>query len=144
MPGSRSAIIATAIAALLATTAPGSARDALGLWMTKSRDAKVRVSDCGGALCGTIVWLAQPIDPQTGRPVTDRSNPDPSKRNRPMIGVRIFGMQPASPSKWSGSIYNAEDGKTYSGNIELLDANALKVEGCLGPFCDHEIWARTK
>ena len=50
---------------------------------------------------------------------------------------------PASPNKWTGAIYNAKDGKTYSGNIELLGLNALKIEGCLGPFCDHEIWGRT-
>lgn len=144
MPASRSAIPATAIAALLALTAPCSARDvAYGLWITKNRDAKVRVTDCGGSLCGTIVWLAQPIDRETGRPATDRSNPDPSKRNRPMVGVRIFGMQPTSPNKWSGAIYNAEDGKTYGGNIELLGPTALKIEGCLGPFCNHEIWGRS-
>ena len=146
MIGSRSAPLA-AITVLLALTAPGHARDAhghaLGLWITKNRDAKVRVADCGGSLCGTIAWLAQPIDRETGLPATDRSNPDPARRNRPMIGVRIFGMQPASPNKWTGAIYNAKDGKTYSSNIELLGPNALKIEGCLGPFCDHEIWGRT-
>ena len=143
MPKSRSVIAATAIATLLTATAPCSARDAYGLWITKNRDAKVRVADCGGSLCGTIVWQAQPVDRETGRPATDRSNPDPSKRNRPMVGVRIFGMQPTSTNKWTGAIYNAEDGKTYSGNIELLGLGALKIEGCLGPFCNHEIWSRT-
>jgi len=137
-----SRIIALA-AVLLATSLPANARDALGLWLTKDRDAKVRVTDCGGSLCGTIVWLAQPIDPATRRPITDKMNSDPARRNRPMIGVRIFGMQPAGPNKWSGPIYNADDGKTYSGNIELLGPNQIKIEGCLGIFCDHEIWART-
>jgi uncharacterized protein (DUF2147 family) len=131
------------VAALLAFAAPASARDAFGLWLNKDKDAKVRVNDCGGSLCGTITWLSHPIDKDTGKPVTDKMNPDPARRSRPMLGIRIFGMQPAGPNKWTGTIYNADDGKTYGGNIELLDDNHLKIQGCLGPFCDHEIWTRT-
>ena len=137
------AATAFAAAAWLACASPAEARDALGLWLTKDRDAKVRVTDCGGSLCGTIVWLAQPIDKETGKPQTDKMNPDPARRNRPMVGVRIFGMQPAGSNRWSGPIYNADDGKTYSGSVELFDPNSLKIQGCLGPFCDHEIWTRT-
>ena len=140
---SAGAIAALAAAALLAFAPSADARDAFGLWLTKDRDAKVRVSDCGGSLCGTIVWLAQPIEKETGKPVTDKMNPDPAQRSRPMMGIRIFGMQPAGANRWTGSIYNADDGKTYSGSVELLDPNRLKIEGCLGPFCDHEIWTRT-
>lgn len=137
-------IIAAIVAAVFVTSArPVDARDVLGLWLTKDRDAKVRIANCGGSLCGSIAWLAQPVDRETGRPAADKSNPDPSRRNRPLIGVRIFGMQPAGPDRWSGPIYNADDGKTYSGTIELLGPNALKIQGCLGPFCDYEIWART-
>jgi uncharacterized protein (DUF2147 family) len=137
-----------AIAILAATTlvwsaVPSNARDAFGLWLTKDRDAKIRIADCGGSLCGTIVWLSQPIDRETGKPVTDKMNPDPARRSRPMLGIRIFGMQSAGPNRWTGTIYNADDGKTYGGNIELLDANQIKIQGCLGPFCDHEIWTRT-
>lgn len=138
------AIAISAAAALLSLASPACASAASGLWLTKDRDARVRVADCGGALCGTVVWLAQPIDKDTGKAVTDKMNPDPARRARPMIGLRIFGMQPASPGRWTGSIYNADDGKTYSGSVELLDINRLKIEGCLGPFCDHEIWTRTK
>jgi len=125
-------------------TSPAAAQQAEvhGLWLTKGRDARVRVADCGGQLCGTIVWLSQPIDRETGRPMTDRMNPDPSRRSRPMIGVRIFGMQKGVNGRWTGVIYNAEDGKSYSGSVELIDLNRLKIEGCLGPFCDHEIWTR--
>ncbi len=70
-------------------------------------------------------------------------NPDPARRSRPMLGIRIFGMQPAGSNRWTGTIYNADDGKTYSGRLELLDPSRLKIEGCLGPFCDHEVWTRT-
>jgi uncharacterized protein (DUF2147 family) len=138
--------LALAVLTLIATFAmPAVAQpsDVHGLWLTKNRDARVRVADCGALLCGTIVWLAQPIDRDTGKPMTDRMNPDPVRRSRPMIGVRIFGMQKSGGNRWTGTIYNAEDGKTYSGSVQLIDLNRLKIEGCLGPFCDHEIWLRS-
>ena len=47
-----------------------------------------------------------------------------------MIGVPIvLGMKPNGPGKWSGEVYNAGDGKTYSGSITERDANAIRLEG---------------
>jgi uncharacterized protein (DUF2147 family) len=60
-----------------------------------------------------------------------------------MIGVRIFGMQKTANGRWTGTIYNAEDGQSYSGSVEMIGPNRLKIEGCLGPFCNHEFWTRT-
>ena len=58
-------------------------------------------------------------------------NADAAKRSRPMIGVPIvLGMKPNGPGKWSGEVYNAGDGKTYSGSITERDANAIRLEGC--------------
>ena len=42
--------------------------EASGIWLTQAGDAKVRVSKCGGGICGVIVWLRDPIDPATGKP----------------------------------------------------------------------------
>jgi uncharacterized protein (DUF2147 family) len=142
MIGTRSAIAAITVVCLLTAAAPAGAADPTGVWLTKNRDARVRVADCGDSLCGTIVWLAQPIDPATGRPATDKSNTDPSRRNRPMVGVRIFGMQRIGNDTWAGPIYNADDGRTYNGSVVLLGPAQLKIEGCLALFCDFEIWAR--
>lgn len=136
------AILTLAAVTLAPPAAAQPQSEAHGTWLTKNRDARVRVADCGPMLCGTIVWLSEPIDRETGKPMTDKLNPDPARRSRPMIGVRIFGMQKAG-NRWTGTIYNAEDGKTYSGSVEMIGPNRLKIEGCLGPFCDHEIWVRT-
>jgi uncharacterized protein (DUF2147 family) len=57
----------------------------------------------------------------------------------------VFGMKPSSTAnKWSGQVYNAEDGKTYSGSITLQDARTLKLEGCVlgGLFCKAQTWTR--
>src|SRR4051794_18220244 len=68
-----------------------------GIWLTQAGDAKVRVSKCGVGICGVIVWLRDPIDPATGKPQVDDKTPNPALRNRPMIGLPLFGgMQPAA------------------------------------------------
>jgi uncharacterized protein (DUF2147 family) len=115
-----------------------------GIWLTQAGDAKVRVSKCGGAICGVVVWLRDPINPATGKPEVDDKNPNPALAKRPMIGLPLFsGMQPSGPDKWSGQIYNADDGGSYASNISVLGPDTLKVEGCVGALCGGENWTRT-
>jgi uncharacterized protein (DUF2147 family) len=122
------------------------AADANGVWQTEGGKAQVRLGDCGGALCGTIVGLSEPNNPN-GRPKTDENNADPAKRSRPMIGVQILiGMKPQGPNKWAGDIYNAEDGKIYSGSFTLISDTSGKIEGCVmgGLICRGQNWTRAK
>jgi uncharacterized protein (DUF2147 family) len=118
--------------------------DVNGIWLTQAGDAKVRVSKCGGGICGVIVWLRDPINPATGKPQIDDKNSNPSLAKRPMIGLPLFtGMPPSTPGKWSGQIYNADDGNSYVSNISLLGPDSLKVEGCVGALCGGETWSRS-
>ncbi len=74
-----------------------------GIWLTQAGDAKVRVSKCGGGICGVIIWLKTPIDPATGNAQIDDKNPNPSLRKRPIVGLPLFsGMQPAGPEQMVG------------------------------------------
>jgi uncharacterized protein (DUF2147 family) len=114
-----------------------------GIWLTQAGDARVHVSKCGGGICGVIVGLKQPIDPATGKPQVDDKNPNPALAKRPMIGLPLFsGMQPSGPGKWSGRIYNADDGSTYASHVTVTGADTLRVEGCMGAFCGGETWTR--
>jgi uncharacterized protein (DUF2147 family) len=141
----RFGLIIAALAVLLG--APATAQtggDVSGIWLTQAGDAKVRVSKCGGGICGVIVWLKDPIDAATGKPQIDDKNRNPSLATRPMIGLPLFsGMRPSGPNKWSGQIYNADDGNSYTSNISLAGPNALKVEGCVGALCGGETWSRS-
>jgi uncharacterized protein (DUF2147 family) len=120
-----------------------SADEPTGVWQTQAGDARVRVSKCGAGLCGTIVSLRDKLDPKTGKPAIDDKNPDPAKAARSMIGLSIFiDMRAAGPNKWSGQIYNADDGKTYASNVSVAAPDVLKVEGCVGAFCGSENWSR--
>jgi len=118
------------------------AGDPRGTWLTEAGDARVHVSKCGEALCGTIVWLNQPIDSATGKPQVDDKNPNPALARRPIIGLNLFhGMKP-NGDHWSGNIYNADDGKTYESDVALVDGKTLKVSGCVLFICGSERWTR--
>jgi uncharacterized protein (DUF2147 family) len=134
------------IAMFCASLGAGFAADPSGTWLTDGGKATVRIASCGNALCGTIIALKEPNDPETGKPQTDRNNADASKRSRPIIGVQIvLGMKPSgTANKWTGEVYNAEDGKTYAGNLTLQDANTIKLEGCIlgGMICKGQTWTR--
>jgi uncharacterized protein (DUF2147 family) len=137
------------LAAVMLTALPplALAADATGVWLTEDGKAKVRVAACGPALCGTIISLKEANDPDTGRPKTDKNNADAGLRNRPMVGVQVvLGMKPSgTANKWSGQVYNAEDGKTYTGSLTLQDANTIKLEGCIlgGLICKASTWTRS-
>ena len=129
----------------LAGAGPAFAADPAGVWLTQGGNSRIRVADCGGALCGTIVWLKEPNDPDTGKPKTDKNNSDASKRSRPLIGVQIvLGMKPAGADKWSGQVYNAEDGKTYSGSLTFSGGGSLQLQGCAlgGLVCKGQTWTK--
>ena len=129
-----------------ACLAPALAADPNGTWLTEGGAATVRLASCGAELCGTIIGLKEANDPATGKPKTDKNNPDAGKRSRPVVGVVIvFGMKPSGTAdKWNGQIYNAEDGKTYTGSITMQGARALKLEGCVlgGLICKGQNWTR--
>ncbi len=137
---------ATIAAALLGVSfGTGFAADPMGTWRTEEGKATVRIAACGPALCGTIISLKDAND-DAGKPKTDTNNTEPGLRSRPMIGVQIvLAMKPSgTANKWSGQVYNAEDGKTYSGNLTLQDANTIKLEGCIlgGLVCKAATWTR--
>ena len=138
-------LLAAVALVALAGAEPALAADPAGMWLTQGGNSRIRVADCGGALCGTIVWLKEPNDPETGKPKTDKHNSDASKRNRPLIGVQIvLGMKPAGADKWSGQVYNAEDGKTYSGNLTFSGGSSLQLQGCAlgGLVCKGQTWTK--
>ena len=115
----------------------------VGLWLTEKGDARIQVSQCGSAICGKVVWLREPIDPETGRPQTDSKNPNASLASRPMIGLQLFiAMRPSGPGRWSGRIYNADDGGVYESHVAWTGPGTLRVEGCLGAICGGENWTK--
>jgi len=125
---------------------PARAADPIGTWYTADKDSQVKIANCAGKLCGTLVWLKTPIDPATGKPKLDKNNADASKQSRPLLGVPIvLGMTPSGPGVWSGNVYNASDGKTYSGSFTMTGDNTADLKGCvMSIICKSQTWTRAK
>ena len=132
-----------AVSMMAFVSSPVFAGDPTGTWLSQDGDVKMKVSHCGGAICSSIAWLKQPND-ESGRPKIDKNNPDAGKRNRPIIGSPIIlTMKPDGADKWSGQVYNAEDGKTYSGSFALSGANKADLKGCVAIICKTKTWTRS-
>jgi uncharacterized protein (DUF2147 family) len=133
-----------AIAGLFSVVLPGLAmagEGANGVWKLNSGKVTVRIAPCGASLCGAIVGLAKPLD-KKGRPKLDKKNPNESLRKRPIIGLTVMAnMKPAGENRWRGTIYNADDGRTYSSYMDL-SGDSMKVKGCVGPFCKSMVFVR--
>lgn len=122
---------------------PALAADPVGLWQTATRGGQVEISKCGAGLCGRLISSeGLKADPA----LKDVHNSDPKLRDRALKGLTILTGFSGGPSEWSGgSIYNAEDGKTYSGSLTLEGADTLKVKGCvISPLCKTQTWTRLR
>ena len=136
--------ISTAAAAgLLALALAGSAasaqtaEDAFGVWLNPENKSNVEFYKCGDGLCAKITKVA---DAQT----TDDKNPDPAKRNRPIVGLVIMeNAKKSGANKWSGMLYNRANGKSYSGTVIVKSKDALDLSGCAAlVICRTTTWTR--
>jgi uncharacterized protein (DUF2147 family) len=138
-------LVAAALAAASLASGGGSGfASPVGLWLAKD-GAKIRITSCGQNLCGFIAQSSPIIDPETGRPLTDKNNIDPAKRNRPMVGVQtLISMRHVGPAKWTGQLYNDDDGKTYDGNLIEQGPSSIRIEGCWLGLCGGDDLTRIK
>jgi uncharacterized protein (DUF2147 family) len=138
-------LAAAALVAIAATAlaAAGSGADAIvGTWRTEPGEqggrAHVEISRRGDQLVGTIVKLEEPNfaagHERAGQPKVDLENPDPAKRERPIVGLRILsGFTHDGDGQWSGgTIYDPANGKIYKARIRLKGRDTLDVRGYVG------------
>jgi uncharacterized protein (DUF2147 family) len=107
-------------------------------WRTQSGAGTVRIEACGTKTCGRILTGT----PKAGETGLDFRNPNAALRSRPLIGANILSnfVRQADNSYKQGTIYNPEDGKTYRSEFKIKADGKLEVKGCVGPFCQTQIW----
>ncbi|MBI1685318.1 DUF2147 domain-containing protein [Caulobacter hibisci] len=137
----RTAILAAVASAAFAV--PAMAADISGLWQTETNGGQVEIARCGNSLCGKLV-TSNTIKANPG--VKDDKNKDASLRNRPLKGLQLLWGFSGGPEEWTGGkVYKADDGKIYSGTITMLNADTLKLKGCVvAPLCKTQTWTRVK
>ena len=117
-----------------------SAEDAFGLWLNPEDGSNIEFYKCGGdGLCARIAKVA---DGQQ----TDDKNPDPARRSQPIVGLVIMeNAKKSGASKWAGTLYNRENGKSYSGSITVKSKDAVDLSGCVAlVLCRAVTWTRIK
>ena len=98
----------------------------LGEWLSEKKDGKVLVYKQGEKFFGKIVW---------GRDGTrkDANNPDQKLKDQNIIGSVILKNFDFTGKAWEeGTVYDPNNGKTYSCTMKMPDANTLSIRGFVG------------
>ncbi len=127
--------IVTVLSASAALAAPVSIS---GNWLTKEKDAVIKIAPCGAAMCGTLSKYL--VIPPKGADQRDDNNPDKNLRTRKLLGSNVLINFTADGNQWKGKIYDARNGKTYRSIVYKGKTGNLIVKGCIGPFCQSQTW----
>lgn len=105
----------------------------IGIWEPSNGKARVKIEKIGKKYFGRIVWLREPVDPDTGKPKVDKNNPDEKMRNTPLKGYRLLkDFVYTDKNTWSeGTIYDPESGTLYSCEINMKK-DVLNIRGYVG------------
>jgi len=111
----------------------------VGEWLTAAQDGKVQIYKSGNKFFGKISWGNK-------KDSKDTNNPDPKLRDQNLIGLVILkDFVFNGKDKWEdGTIYDPNNGKTYSCVIRLKDTKTLEVRGYIGISLlgRTEVWTR--
>jgi uncharacterized protein (DUF2147 family) len=142
--------------ALISTAPAGAMAGALveGTWVTPDQ-AEMTIAPCEeGLLCGTLskIVITEQHVQQYGaaasnikvEELTDVFNEDPALKSRPMLGLQILTLRATdNPWHFEGEIYNPQDGKTYTGSMEVQGADTVVLKGCaFYVLCQEQTWTR--
>ena len=125
-----------------------------GTWLTEAK-SEITIAECPDGFCGDLSKIVVPediykankkaIDSIGATNFTDQMNKDPSLRSRPILGLQIVTLHAGDkPNIYDGAIYNPQDGNTYSGYVEVLGPDKIKLNGCIlyNIICKGEEWTR--
>lgn len=102
-------------------------KDAIvGEWLSENKDGRVQVYKVGEKFFGKVVW---------GKDGSrkDVNNPDAKLKEQNIIGSVILKNFDFTGKVWEeGTIYDPNNGKTYSCTMKIPDANTLTIRGFIG------------
>jgi uncharacterized protein (DUF2147 family) len=126
---------------LLAASVPATANTVVGRWNPPAKDSIIEIAPCGQRLCGRVAQILRPAKDGT---TTDKNNPNPALRSRPIVGMPILSDFVPAGAQFSGTIYDPRNGKSYRSNIARNPDGTLKVQGCIAFFCQTQTWTAAK
>lgn len=141
----RAASLIAGVAMILAAASPAFARYAAGQasdvtrqlsgsWINPRGTVTVRAGPCQDGLCG---WVSR-ADGQAQQDAHDAGISN-------LVGIELLqGYRRTGATRWTGRVYVPDMGGTYYSTIQQLDADRLKISGCIlgGLLCKSQIWRR--
>jgi uncharacterized protein (DUF2147 family) len=113
--------------------------DITGTWLTADKSGQISIYKSGNKYFGKI-------KSGTRQEQLDVKNPDKARRKDPLLGLVILKDFTFNGSdEWKdGSVYDPDNGKTYSCIITLVNKNKLKLRGYIGFswIGRTEVWTR--
>jgi uncharacterized protein (DUF2147 family) len=112
----------------------------LGEWLAESKDGKVLIYKQGEKLFGKV---------SSGKDGAkkDIHNPDAKLREQNIVGSVILKGFDFTGKAWeNGTIYDPNNGKTYSCTMKIKSANELEIRGFIGISLlgRTTVWTRVK
>jgi uncharacterized protein (DUF2147 family) len=140
-------LIIAFVSIIFSANAQKNADDIVGVWVTGSGKAHVKINKVGNYYFGRIVWLKEPLN-DLGKPKLDKNNEDVTKLNKTIMGMQLVGgFEWKNDNLWdNGNIYDPENGKTYKCKLDLENLSTMNVRGFIGIslFGRTDIWKRVK
>lgn len=132
-------LAALAAATLSLVSGPGQATpvasgEEIGTWVNPHGSVKVQTGRCGDKLCGWVVWANQEA-------TADAAEGGVSQ----IVGTTLLRNYVSTrPGNWVGEVFVPDMGHTYYSTLSQLDANQLKISGCVlgGLICKSQVWHR--
>lgn len=115
--------LGAACLALTALASPLSANSPtpVGEWQLSTGESRFEISNCGdNTLCAKLTWLRADVR-------------NDGKFAGYLNSYVMRGATPSGINTWSGTV--SYDGETYNGKLTLVDADTMKLRGCMGIFC---------
>jgi uncharacterized protein (DUF2147 family) len=116
------ALLAPALIAPMAPLATAADVNAtpIGTWQLSTGESRFDVNYCdGGAkICARLTWLR-----------ADARTPE----NLAYLNRLVVTAAPEATNAWHGTV--VYDGHEYSGSVQMLSENSLRLSGCQGIFC---------
>lgn len=124
-----------------------------GVWRAQL-ESEVTIQVCELGYCGFLTRIVVPSEGLSAEELAaaqamspeqffDYRNENPELRNRPMQDLHLLTLRPGNkPTIFDGEIYNPQDGKTYSGYVELTGPDSMRLNGCVlyNVICRGEDW----
>lgn len=113
-----------------------------GTWLNEEGSSQIEIYEEAGQFFGRISWLKQPSG-RNGQPLTDRNNPDPELKDRPILGMVLISDLEYRRGAWTkGHIYSPKRGQTADCSIKIRKDGTLQLTVSKSFFSTTQIWTR--